>query len=231
MQGATRGTNGRKSPLVGTCSSSWQNEGRGRGGSRQDKSPHGDVGNSTIAAANGADSSIEGSDRGKVSGGKGVGDGKIVGEEQESASPDQLEHRRLLRIVATMALDRLQELDPLDLFKNPVPDGVDGYAEAIPYPSDFSTIRRRMQWGLYKSLPDLALDVQLLCANAMTFNPPGTAFYAAATWVLVPLETSWFLCVFQHAHRSITTIGLRTGQRDLFTSKAVATERLTIRNT
>lgn len=97
-----------------------------------------------------------------------------------------LEQRRLLRLVTTLALDRLQQVDPLDLFKDPVPAGVAGYAEAIPFPIDFSTIRRRSQWNVYGSLTDLALDVQLLCANARAFNGPGTIYHSAATYVLYP---------------------------------------------
>ncbi|CAN0234774.1 unnamed protein product, partial [Ectocarpus fasciculatus] len=94
-----------------------------------------------------------------------------------------IERRRLLRMVATLALDRLQQLDPLNLFKDPVPDGVEGYAEAIEHPIDFSTIRRRSQWELYGSVRELALDVQLLCANARTFNGPGTIYHKEATYV------------------------------------------------
>lgn len=88
-------------------------------------------------------------------------------------------------MVATLALDRLQQLDPMNLFKDPVPVGVAGYAEAIEYPIDFSTIRRRSQWELYGSIRDLALDVQLMCANAMTFNGAGTIYHKEATYVLV----------------------------------------------
>ena len=91
-----------------------------------------------------------------------------------------IEQRRLVRMVATHALDRLQQLDPLNLFKDPV-SGVPGYTEAIEFPIDFTTIRRRSQWGLYGSIRDLALDVQLLCANAMAFNDADSIYYTEAT--------------------------------------------------
>ncbi|CAN0393130.1 unnamed protein product, partial [Hapterophycus canaliculatus] len=104
--------------------------------------------------------------------------------EQVPPSKQPIERRRLMRMVAAFALDRLQQLDPLNLFKDPVPAGVAGYAEAIEFPIDFSTIRRRSQWGLYGAIQDLALDVQLLCANARTFNPAGTIYYKEATYVL-----------------------------------------------
>lgn len=95
-----------------------------------------------------------------------------------------IERKRLLRLVATLALDRLQELDPLDLFKDPVPSGVAGYAETIDFPIDFSTIRRRSQWGLYTSIGEVALEVELLCANAKAFNAPGTVYHTAAMCVI-----------------------------------------------
>lgn len=95
-----------------------------------------------------------------------------------------IERKRLLRLVVTLVLDRLQELDPLDLFKDPVPSGVAGYAEAIDFPIDFSTIRRRSQWGLYASIRELAFDIELLCANATTFNAVGTVYHTAAMYVM-----------------------------------------------
>lgn len=86
-------------------------------------------------------------------------------------------------MVITLALDRLQELDPSEFFAQPVSSDVVGYAEAIPFPIDFATIRRRAQWNVYGSLMDLALDVQLLCANAKAFNPLGSIYHTAAWYV------------------------------------------------
>lgn len=133
------------------------------------------------------DTSPRGSD---ASGGGGSGSAAATGGErwsEEGPAPPAkppIERKRLLRLVATLALDRLQELDPLDLFKDPVPSGVAGYAETIDFPIDFSTIRRRSQWGLYASIGELALDVDLLCANAKAFNAPGTVYHTAAMYVL-----------------------------------------------
>lgn len=84
----------------------------------------------------------------------------------------------------TLSLDRLQQLDPLDLFAEPVPPGVVGYAEAIQFPIDFSTIRRRAQWEVYGTLTDVELDVELLCANARAFNDASTVYHKSATYVL-----------------------------------------------
>lgn len=91
---------------------------------------------------------------------------------------------RLLRLVAVAALDRLQELDPADHFRYPVPENVVGCAEAIKQPIDFSTIRRRLQWGQYRSIADVEREVKLLCTNALEFNPPDSIFHDAATYVM-----------------------------------------------
>lgn len=146
------------------------------------------------------------SPRGSGSVGSGVdavGSGWRGRESPTPPVPLPLERRRLLRMVGTLALDRLQQLDPLDLFKDPVPSGVAGYAEAIPFPIDFSTIRRRSQWDVYGSITDLTLDVQLLCANAMAFNGPGTVYHSAATYVVccVLVELMFGICLFGERQR------------------------------
>lgn len=122
-------------------------------------------------------------------GGSGDGEGCARGQNGESVSeggrqpalPGVLERRRLLRMVVTMALDRLQDRDSLNVLKGLVADAGGGYTEAIRCPIDFSTIRRRLQWGLYESLTDLAEDVKLLCKKTMDFTSPGTVPYTAAT--------------------------------------------------
>lgn len=129
-------------------------------------------------------------------GGGGGGGGGRSGAGADDGDPDvekkpvppskqPIEQRRLMRMVATFALDRLQQLDTFNFFKEPVPAGVAGYAEAIEFPIDFTTIRRRSQWGLYGSIQEVALDVQLLCANARTFNGPDSVYYKEATCVSV----------------------------------------------
>lgn len=116
----------------------------------------------------------EGCDRGQ-NGAESVSEGG-----RQSALPGVLERRRLLRMVVTMALDRLQDIDSLNVLKGLVTDPGEGYTEAIRCPIDLSTIRRRLQWGLYESLTDLAKEVKLLCTKTMEFNSPGTIPYTAA---------------------------------------------------
>lgn len=125
-------------------------------------------------------------------GGNGSGDGEGCDRRENGAEsvnnggrqpalPGMLERRRLLRMVVTMALDRLQDIDSLNVLKGLVADASEGYTETIRCPIDLSTIRRRLQWGLYESLTDLAEEVKLLCKKTMEFNSPGTVSYTAAT--------------------------------------------------
>lgn len=103
----------------------------------------------------------------------------VLQERLQSKGPLLVGGRRLLRFVSELALDRLQELDPFQLFAEPVSKDVKDYYTVIRYPIDFSTIRRRAQWGLYGSLVCVALEVKLMCANARAFNGEGS-FYAMA---------------------------------------------------
>lgn len=89
-------------------------------------------------------------------GGAGAGSGgpgaKGARAHRERPPPGTTE-QRLLRMVATLALGRLQRLlDPLGLFKR----------------LRLSIVRRRLQSGGYGSIRNLALDVQRLCAEATT---------------------------------------------------------------
>lgn len=115
------------------------------------------------------------------SGGGGSGDG--LPHEKGLAPSVRLARRRLIKLVSMLALDRLQQLDPLDLFRDPVPAGVKGYADAIKFPIDFSTIRRRVRRDAYVSVMDLAAEIRLLCANAKTFNSNVSVWYATARCV------------------------------------------------
>lgn len=123
-------------------------------------------------------------------GGGGGESGGGPGVQREQAPPGELpiEQRRLVRMVATLALDQLQQLDPLGLFKTtaPAPPPAAAAAAAI---RGFTTIRRRSQsqsqsggGGGYGSIRDLALDVQrLLRSNATAFNCTGPDRHKEAT--------------------------------------------------
>lgn len=179
---------GRKSPLASFSTSGYPSfpSSDGAAGShafRRDASPRAGDGKSGGGGGSGG-GSVGGNsvgDSSTIGGADGGSGGWHAGEGPAPPAKLSIEQRRLLRLVTTLALDRLQRLDPLDLFKDPVPAGVTGYAEAIPFPIDFSTVRRRSQWEVYGSIRDVALDVELLCANARAFNGPGTVYHSAAT--------------------------------------------------
>lgn len=116
----------------------------------------------------------------------GSGDGLPYEEEEEDVATPVvlLARRRLLRLVSTLALDRLQQIDTLNLFRDPVRAGAKGHAGAIKFPIDFATIRQRVQWDEYGSIPRLAADVRRMCANAITFNSQMPSWSATARCVL-----------------------------------------------
>lgn len=118
-------------------------------------------------------------------GGGGGGSGDGLPHEQDLAPSVHLARRRLLRLVSTLALNRLQQLDPLDLFRGAVPAGAKGYAGAMKFPVDFLTIRRRVQWDAYGSVLNLAADVRRMCTKPKVFNSAWSLSYATARCVRV----------------------------------------------
>lgn len=125
-----------------------------------------------------------GTARGTRGGGERGGPG--VRREQAPPAEPPIEQRRLLRMVATLALDRLQQLDTVGLFKKAAPappaTAVARNAEAIEFPADLSTIRRRSQSGGYGSIRDLSMDVQrLLCSSATACSGTGSGHHQAAS--------------------------------------------------
>ena len=56
-------------------------------------------------------------------------------------------------------------------FARPVqPEEAPDYAESIPNPMDFSTIRTKLKDKLYKEVDEFASDVRLVYCNAVTYN-------------------------------------------------------------
>lgn len=45
----------------------------------------------------------------------------------------------------------------------------------------FSMIRANISSGKYQAWNDLQDDLELMCHNALTYNPPGSVFYKEAT--------------------------------------------------
>ncbi|XP_062521203.1 uncharacterized protein LOC134196151 isoform X2 [Corticium candelabrum] len=58
-------------------------------------------------------------------------------------------------------------LDPIDL--NEVPD----YCDKVKHPMDFTTIKKKLEAGLYSHYSQWNADMQLVQQNCYTYNPPG----------------------------------------------------------
>lgn len=67
-------------------------------------------------------------------------------------------------------------LDCLSIAPLQVPD----YLDHIKNPMDFSTMRKRIDGHVYRSLDDLEADFDLVISNCMHYNAKDTFFYKAA---------------------------------------------------
>ncbi|KAK4688551.1 transcription initiation factor TFIID subunit 2, partial [Tremellales sp. Uapishka_1] len=56
---------------------------------------------------------------------------------------------------------------------DPVRDGCPTYLDEIREPMDFGSIQKKIDRKSYKSMGDLAYDIELVFANCRQFNPPG----------------------------------------------------------
>lgn len=57
-----------------------------------------------------------------------------------------------------------------------VPD----YLEYIEHPMDFSTIRKKVDGHVYKTIDEFQADFELMIKNCLTYNAKDTVFYRAA---------------------------------------------------
>ncbi|KDP36784.1 hypothetical protein JCGZ_08075 [Jatropha curcas] len=78
-------------------------------------------------------------------------------------------------------LDRLQKKDTYAVFSEPVdPEELPDYHDIIEHPMDFSTVRKKLDGGVYVSLEQFEKDVFLICSNAMQYNSPDTIYFRQA---------------------------------------------------
>lgn len=66
------------------------------------------------------------------------------------------------------------------LFAEPVGEEIVDYHKVISTPMDFSTMRRRLQDGVYTSPKLFERDLMLLCDNALKYNAEDTIFFTTA---------------------------------------------------
>lgn len=85
-------------------------------------------------------------------------------------------------IEATMSklLDALYEKDVDEIFCEPVDiNEVPDYTEVVKQPMDLSTIRLKLQSGIYLTLSDMEADFNLMVKNCLDYNNRDTFYYKA----------------------------------------------------
>ncbi|KAK9830677.1 hypothetical protein WJX74_002035 [Apatococcus lobatus] len=86
----------------------------------------------------------------------------------------------LLRVV-----DRVQQKDWYEIFRDPVTDAVaPGYSQKISRPMDFTKIRAQLEAGFYRSWDTLMEDMETMFNNAMIYNTDDTVFHQQAKSLL-----------------------------------------------
>lgn len=55
------------------------------------------------------------------------------------------------------------------------------YSKVVSTPMSFSQIRANISSGKYQTWNDMQDDLELMCHNALTYNPPGSVFYKEAS--------------------------------------------------
>ncbi|CAL9695158.1 unnamed protein product [Knipowitschia caucasica] len=83
-------------------------------------------------------------------------------------------------ILLRAVLRQLQEKDHYSIFAQPVNTSeVTDYLDVIKNPIDYSTMRRRIDDHVYRSLDDFEADFNLMIANCLTYNAKDNFFYKA----------------------------------------------------
>lgn len=68
--------------------------------------------------------------------------------------------------------------DPFRIFALPVTDDIaPQYSSIITNPMDLQTMGERLENGAYKEWDDLEADIELMCKNCLTYNPPDNRHY------------------------------------------------------
>ncbi|NWU88415.1 BRPF3 protein, partial [Upupa epops] len=113
-------------------------------------------------------------------------------------------------VLLRTTLDLLQEKDAAQIFAEPVnlneasPFPRD-YLEFISNPMDFSTMRRKLESHLYRTLDEFEEDFNLIVTNCMRYNAKDTIFHRAAVR-LRDLGGA----ILRHARRQAESIGFDT---------------------
>ncbi|KFP42602.1 Bromodomain and PHD finger-containing protein 3, partial [Chlamydotis macqueenii] len=108
-------------------------------------------------------------------------------------------------VLLRTTLDLLQEKDAAQIFAEPVNLNEANYLEFISNPMDFSTMRRKLESHLYRTLDEFEEDFNLIVTNCMRYNAKDTIFHRAAVR-LRDLGGA----ILRHARRQAENIGFDT---------------------
>ncbi|KFP82641.1 Bromodomain and PHD finger-containing protein 3, partial [Apaloderma vittatum] len=113
-------------------------------------------------------------------------------------------------VLLRTTLDLLQEKDAAQIFAEPVNLNEASlfpgdYLEFISNPMDFSTMRRKLESHLYRTLDEFEEDFNLIVTNCMRYNAKDTIFHRAAVR-LRDLGGA----ILRHARRQAESIGFDT---------------------
>ncbi|KFM03277.1 Bromodomain and PHD finger-containing protein 3, partial [Aptenodytes forsteri] len=113
-------------------------------------------------------------------------------------------------VLLRTTLDLLQEKDAAQIFAEPVNLNEASlfprdYLEFISNPMDFSTMRRKLESHLYRTLDEFEEDFNLIVTNCMRYNAKDTIFHRAAVR-LRDLGGA----ILRHARRQAENIGFDT---------------------
>ncbi|KFR16623.1 Bromodomain and PHD finger-containing protein 3, partial [Opisthocomus hoazin] len=113
-------------------------------------------------------------------------------------------------VLLRTTLDLLQEKDAAQIFAEPVNLSEASlfprdYLEFISNPMDFSTMRRKLESHLYRTLDEFEEDFNLIVTNCMRYNAKDTIFHRAAVR-LRDLGGA----ILRHARRQAENIGFDT---------------------
>ncbi|NWU07829.1 BRPF3 protein, partial [Cephalopterus ornatus] len=109
-------------------------------------------------------------------------------------------------VLLRTTLDLLQEKDAAQIFTEPVNLNEANYLEFISNPMDFSTMRRKLESHLYRTLDEFEEDFNLIVTNCMRYNAKDTIFHRAAVRL-----RDFGGAILRHARRQAESIGFDTG--------------------
>ena len=94
--------------------------------------------------------------------------------------------------VCNSLLTELEDHDIYGLFAEPVTEDVaPGYSEIIRNPMDLTTMKSKLNSGVYKSVNTLRQDFELICDNALKFNKHGDKYWKATLVFFLRGEASF----------------------------------------